>query len=279
MNFININFGCAFNTFETLNERIPQFEKFLQNNIDENTIINIQECRQLVCKERGKTNDPMEIVRNIPNVSISSCQYNNENNFNLITIVPKKYSIIGSTRIKMDPENMEKFSRSVLHTKIQDKQGNIFSVLNTHFGIKENDRNVQVQGLKKVLENEENPWILSGDFNWTAYMENQSGVFSEVKKMPIYREIFQCAENSVGEKIGFSMNHEGKKYDLSGTFVGFDNDFFQPESYQKLSSLQEVFFKGFDCEDSFCIGPFHPDINIFRKEMCTDHIPIKTIFK
>ena len=88
-------------------------------------------------------------------------------------------------------------------------------------------------------------------------MDNQSGITSEVQKMPIYQELFSISDDSIGHQNGFSIEHNNQNHNLSGTFVGFDDDFFQPESYYKLSALQEVFYKGFYCLKSKCIGPFN----------------------
>lgn len=216
------------------------------------------------------------MLKTFENYNIYTCNYNQIQTCRLITMVLKNINVHRYTQHILDPENIDenlKRSASEIVISFNDE---LISIFNTHLGLKHEHRLLQIEGLCNILNETKNNFILSGDFNWSAFMDDQSGIISEVRNMEIYQSLLKCCSNSIGNK-GFGL-------ELSGTFIGFENDFFVKQgnitSFDTLSSLQDVFYKNMEYRSyNIYIPDGETDINKIRKDLFTDHLPIEVEFK
>lgn len=126
-----------------------------------------------------------------------------------------------------------------------------FSVLNTHFGMKEEEKNKSVDFLLKYIKTITPTFISAGDFN---FFDDRDGLEQRKKMLEHTSDLAYPLENA------------------SGTFMGFEYDEFK-KPFENMSRLDHIFTSMpiFLCKKAIAFG----DMNLVKeRKYPSDHVMV-----
>jgi endonuclease/exonuclease/phosphatase family metal-dependent hydrolase len=143
--------------------------------------------------------------------------------FALGTFYKRNKLFVSNTTIHLLPladEKKPNISYVILNVQFRSTtSGKTFRVLNTHFGLGEEEKLAYAQATKDLLKTIEEPFLCAGDYNF--FDDRDGGIHRK-----ILLEHFK--------DIAFPLHN------VSGTFMGFDHDEFK-QPFDKMSRLDHVF--------------------------------------